>query len=679
MMAEIKSFSFNATNGDMYLEIYSDFNAENVELLWQKRQDSGSLNLYEGKFFGCVKDGTIMKVHLNINDIINPRNIGQKDSIMWDCFLTNRVEKIGISFPSPPQSEYACYFLNSNNLFKIVPYVTKGSKTLALHLKPINIECSIESLSFQEGRISGEISIKSNDIDINKLEMTLCYRKRECKDIFNYTESINANMKNKRRHLIIKEKGSFVFEDDINEIFSDRLDDFALWDAFVKVENEVSSIFIPLAIVNVSTDLPDTSFKNNSFYQIQPFMNEKKGLTLHLKQKELNALVTSVGEKENYLNIKGTVPFDNFSIYSLVSKQRREAGTGFEYYTIFEKLIVVNEKGFDINVSFDELIQHSKEKDILNLYIRCKNSMGQQIDLPLLARNKDKIMASNRKASLFVNGFGNYSIWINVNRQFNDNVTNIAVLGTCYSRNAFNTTDYFNPSYKKLYKCTYTQFHSNMISLVSNSVEFNMGDFTRSGLKESDIHYLKSDFEKSFFTNLKEAKPDYLIIDLYVDACREVIEIDDNSYITLNYLLPQTAFYKKLKGKKVISYHNSVEYFELWKKSLEKFIEKLLLVIPEDRIILNRGRLTLKYKDANNKVIEFPEKDLINRNNYIWDRLENYFLHLLPNVKVIDMRKTKYTGYYKHPFGNSYAHYESDYYKEFLFRLNEIVLKDKGK
>ncbi|MEK5502717.1 DUF6270 domain-containing protein [Bacillus sp. FSL M8-0168] len=665
MKAEVTSFSFNAANGDMGLEIYSDFSAENLQLLWQKRQDSSSLSLYEGKFFKLVKDDKIINIRLNINDIIDAENLDQKDEIMWDCFLTDGVEKLSVSFPNSLLRQYHYYFFDLNNLFKIVPYVTKGSKTLALYVRPVSVECSLESMSIKEEKISGEIAIKSNDIDIRKFDLTLCYRKRECKDIFHYIETIDANIK----------INSFLFEHDLNEVFLDKLEE-ALWDFFVKVENEHSSIFIPVTIKSLPLDSTTVPFNKDGFYQIKPLINEKETLTLHLKQKELKAAATSVIEIKNHLNIKGTVPFDDFSNYSIVSKQRREVGTAFEHYTVFEKRIGMSGNLFDVTVSFEDLIQFAKEKDILDLFIRCENTAGEKIDLPLFAKNKDKIVSS--KAALFTNGFGNYSIWVNVNRQFNENVTNIAVLGTCYSRNAFNTMDYFNPGYKKLYKCAYTQFHSNIISLVSDPVEFNKDDFIQSELKESDINYLKSDFEKSFFENLKDTKPDYLIIDLYVDACREVIEINDSSYITLNYLLPRTAFYKKLKGKKVISSSDANEYFDLWEKSLEKFIEKLLSIIPEDKIILNRGRLTTKYKDANNKIVEFPHKE-IKRNNYIWDKLENCFLYHLPNVRIIDMRKTKYIGYHKHPFGNSYAHYEPDYYKEFLFRLNEIVLEDMNK
>ncbi|KMM63526.1 hypothetical protein ACH95_00065 [Bacillus glycinifermentans] len=219
MIAEIKSFSFNATNGDMGLEIYSDFSAENLQLLWQKRQDSSSLSLYEGKFVKLVKDDKIINIRLNMNDIIDAENLDQKDEIMWDCFLTDGVKKLSVSFPNSLLSQYNYYFFDSNNLFKIVPYVTKGSKTLALYIRPVSVECSLESMSIKDGKLSGEIAIKSKDTDIQKFDLTLCYRKRECKDIFHYIENIDANIK----------INSFLFEHDLNEVFLDKLED-ALWD-----------------------------------------------------------------------------------------------------------------------------------------------------------------------------------------------------------------------------------------------------------------------------------------------------------------------------------------------------------------------------------------------------------------------------------------------------------------
>lgn len=75
-----------------------------------KRQDSSSLSLYEGKFFKLVKDDKIINIRLNINDIIDAENLYQKDEIMWDCFLTDGVEKLSVSFPNSLLRQYHYYF-----------------------------------------------------------------------------------------------------------------------------------------------------------------------------------------------------------------------------------------------------------------------------------------------------------------------------------------------------------------------------------------------------------------------------------------------------------------------------------------------------------------------------------------------------------------------------------------
>lgn len=145
----------------------------------------------------------------------------------------------------------------------------------------------------------------------------------------------------------------------------------------------------------------------------------------------------------------------------------------------------------------------------------------------------------------------------------------------------------------------------------------------------------------------------------------------------MNYLLPRTKYFKQIKSKHVISHTNNEEYFDLWKENIKLFVERLLGIMPANKIILNRGRLTTKYLDSNNKINYFPDQDIIKRNNILWDRMEHYLLNLIPKIKIIDMRDTSFVGHYNHPFGKSYAHYESGYYKEFLSKLNEIVLMDK--
>ncbi len=665
MATEIKEFSFNELNGDMTFEIFSDFKGDRLQLLWQKRQDASGLALYEGKFFDCNFNKNSFKIQININDIIDSKNIDCKsDEIIWDCFITDGIKKVAVSFPTSEPKTFKYHFLKSNSLFKIVPFITAGSKALALYMRPVQLECLINSIDILGEKISGNIELQSNDINTTAFDISICYRKRTYADVFLYTKTIvaNANL------------STLDFEHNLNTVFDNPTEKFGLWDLYAKVDNGVNQVYFPLTVKDIAFKEKISKINYSEFYEIVPTVNNKNWLTLNLKQLDLKASATIKLNNDNTINIKGKVPYVNLKNFKILSKLRRELGNSFYYHTVFEKPIEVKNQTFEADILFDDLIKIANEKDILDLCIQCEDTNGYKVDLFLSAENKDKI--GNTKAAVFVNGSGNYSIWINVDRSPEERVTNIAVLGTCYSRNPFNSTDYFNPKYKKLYKCSYTQFHSNVISLVSNPIEFNEKDFATSGLKASDINFIKTDFEKTFFEQLKLVNPDYLILDFYVDACREVIEYSENAYITLNYMTPQTEFYKKLTGKRIISNRDGDEYFELWEKSLDIFIEKLLSVLPEERIILSRGRLNTKYRDENNKIQEFNNKEIKN-NNYSWDRLENSFLNRLPNVRTVDMRKTKYVGFHKHPFGNTYAHFEPDYYKEYVVKLNEIVLKDK--
>ncbi|PGD05772.1 DUF6270 domain-containing protein [Bacillus toyonensis] len=677
MIIEVKNLSFDASNGDVVLEIFSENTIGAREFLLQKRQSSSNLRLYEGVILKCHFNNDIANLKFNVNDIIDPSTI-QPEEDMWDCFLLHGEEKLGLIFPKEIPNQFKYHMLKYNDLFKVIPYITKGTGTLAFYIRPIDLKGILKNITFERGIVEGALELTSADKDISSFKTILCYKKREKKDVFDYYDSIEMEIE--------KREDSWIFKSDLNKVFTAKYENNIYWDMFVKIVHQANEISIPLINMNtpLTGRLPYYMFEQNDFFQVKPITTEENIVAIHLKYRDFKVLINSILQEGNNLSINGIIYLINQTSlngkYSLISKLRREVGSSFEYYSEVVIPIESNNLKFNINISYEELLTNPREKDIWDLFIRIVDEKGIEIDLPLSPKNNirdQKYIASSRIATLFVNSLGTYSLWINLNKQFNNSATNVAILGTCFSRNAFNSSDYFNPQYKKLYKCIYTQFHSSVISLVSNPVDFNMEDWKAEGLKQSDINYIQSDFTKSFFENLKNYKPEYLIIDFYVDACREVIQLGDNQFITLNYLIPGTKFYKNLQGCKVVSHLNNKEYFSLWKSSLDKFADELLSIIPENKIILNRGRLTQKYRDVDNKIKEYSEKGIIKRNNDLWDKMENYFLYKMPNVKIIDMQKTKYTGYYKHPFGNTYAHYESGYYKEFMNKLNEIVLEDK--
>src|SRR5690606_18445585 len=103
----------------------------------------------------------------------------------------------------------------------------------------------------------------------------------------------------------------------------------------------------------------------------------------------------------------------------------------------------------------------------------------------------------------------------------------------------------------------------------------------------------------------------------------------------------------------------------------------LLSILPQEKIILVLPELTDEYYDKDGVIKKFEGAGTSNPDNrkylnYFWDKLNNYFISKLPNIKLIDMRKTGYIGNENYPFGISPGHYESQYYKEFLNRVLKV-------
>ncbi|MBF2654172.1 DUF6270 domain-containing protein, partial [Listeria seeligeri] len=105
----------------------------------------------------------------------------------------------------------------------------------------------------------------------------------------------------------------------------------------------------------------------------------------------------------------------------------------------------------------------------------------------------------------------------------------------------------------------------------------------------------------------------------------------------------------------------------------DQFITQLTEIIPADKVILNLGGFTTSYYNENGKIATYKNKMAIEKNNYFWNRLNNYFLAKLPEAQVIDFSKKPYIGDFNYPFGHSFSHFESTYYKDFLKELIYIT------
>lgn len=264
---------------------------------------------------------------------------------------------------------------------------------------------------------------------------------------------------------------------------------------------------------------------------------------------------------------------------------------------------------------------------------------------------------------------------LELKKKKSSNTVKVAVLGSSHTRPMFRSDSYFNPDYKNFYEVVYTQFHSSIISLVGRARKFqNQYYATR---KQTVKNYIKTDFEKTFFEELKQASPDFLIIDIYIDVQMGVIYFGDGSIISYNsYQAESNYVLDNLNDKpKLSTIFNDDNYVDDFKRALKKFKEMLLEIIPENKIIIHSFDMSEDYKDNEKNIKNYKQsKGSIVELNEIAVEMQFLLERTFPKANILDIRDSNYHGGINNPIGNMPHHFESDYYKELLNKLTKIIL-----
>lgn len=254
----------------------------------------------------------------------------------------------------------------------------------------------------------------------------------------------------------------------------------------------------------------------------------------------------------------------------------------------------------------------------------------------------------------------------------------IGVIGSCVSRDAFNSN--FIKDYKQFYKCVFTQNHMSMIALVSDPVPFNpqkIGD----EITDFNKHILMSDLIKSAWDSLKILEPDYLILDFYADVYLGIIKVGDSYLTDKTWLYNRTTFFDQFKVEGAMKIENNYEkYMELWKRSVDKFMERMEREFPNIKIIINKVHFTDFYitKDGKEKKRisesgKYKKIDVDQINGWL-DEFYNYFEENY-DVAAINYDK-EYLSDENHIWEFFYVHYTQDFYEDFTTKLLHIILND---
>lgn len=242
-----------------------------------------------------------------------------------------------------------------------------------------------------------------------------------------------------------------------------------------------------------------------------------------------------------------------------------------------------------------------------------------------------------------------------------------STFGSGSTKTIFN--DIINPSYKDFFEMRFSDETSSLISLMSNSFEYDQK--LLDSKSSYDIFCVKNDVSKVFLELLKHKKVDYLIMDTYSDAVLNVLLLENGCYITDSFRLHNTSLYNSLSIKKRFNIrYNFNEYFKLWTDACDSFFKFMDTHCTDVKIILNCSRSVYKYYDNGEVGIDNNLKKACEVNKYrnILDKyiLNNFDVDVLSfdNDTLIDKN---------HKFGYHQIHYFPDYYKTKIFQLKDIV------
>ncbi|EAD7602406.1 DUF6270 domain-containing protein [Listeria monocytogenes] len=620
-------------------------------------------------------DGTNFNASISLQEIAENSITNNKTA--WTFRIISEGKSYTIESDGPVSNKE---FIPMNTFYQYLFEFPEGIVTL--FSKPKEITATLSELQLTSESLSGVINLNTT-IEADTYAAEIVFKRRPYSALYLFHEQEEIfNVGNIKSN-------SVNFNVDLEDLSSELLvDSNNVIDAFIRL-NALSIKKQHDFYLNIDSSIKNTvarevELSTPTHSKLTSFVTGSNRLSFYFKKnyQEIVSLA-SFKEDETQIELQFSLP-KKFTNCQLVSKRRDNKAKLFEYY--FEQVFPIK-KGLlksETIISRNEFLAGNinKENGIWDFFIRSTD----QPDLPIfipdtidLSKNKfHKVANQPFLARIIKNGAKNLSITTNPAPESNANTIKIAVMGSCFSRNAFNSKPFFNPDYKRFFEVTFTQSHTSLFSVLSKPYTgINIDDY--GNMTDNERRTLQADFDKGFFEKLENSNSDYLLLDLYADVLRGPIWLESGEILSLSYISEQTGILNDLPIKRLLDHSNNDAFFQEWTSYADKFIEKLLTVMPAERIILNKGGFTTKYYDKNGAVQEYKIKMRIERNNYFWDRLNNYFLSKVPTAQVIDFTKKPYIGDYYYPFGHSFSHYESGYYKDFMREMIYITEREKRK
>ncbi|WP_186576748.1 DUF6270 domain-containing protein [Aquibacillus kalidii] len=234
----------------------------------------------------------------------------------------------------------------------------------------------------------------------------------------------------------------------------------------------------------------------------------------------------------------------------------------------------------------------------------------------------------------------------------------IDIFGSCVTRDAFSFI-------QNEYKINNYFARCSLISLYSMPFHINIEEIKlKSKFQQRILYYDLSNYFRSY---LQETNSDYLIIDL-IDERLGVQKYEDK-YITNSTELNRSNLLE-LYNTEICKIDSN--YIKCWENSARHFIDDLKKS-PYKKIFLHKSLYVNTYLNKDNIKVAFDNKNQESavKNNGMLRHMYNFLENNYPNL--IKIEPTGFSADANHKWGLSPFHYEVDYYKTFMDKLNQFI------
>ncbi|MED3393178.1 DUF6270 domain-containing protein [Bacillus wiedmannii] len=681
----ITGVKFNNKTGILVVTGKLEGNISNLEpkILLQEQINSEALFFPKVIVLKVDWDGENFSAILDFHDKREILSSGEA----WDFYVKVNNDKYKLDMLNCPSFQ-ASYYPFEDTLFQAVPYVTRKNN-LSIWVKPKEIEVKVHHVELRpEGLILQVIIVNYSPHTTLNYAARLVFNKIEEQGIGVHNESIKIEAAN-------KELGGNLFSFFIakRSVFGKEVvKPGDTWKGVIDIcDLQGNYVRLPLIIPEICRiDDQFSALANNRLCKAKFLIDDKNSLMLKVEQTnismqlerlsyEVGTTVALSGSIQGLANLN-----EPFQINRLYLRLRSNSNRLIPY--VIELPFELSCNNLSSKFSLKSVLNNYRidEGAIWGIYVEVLDKeTGSKGEFAVYTQDRgvneleyEQIIPNYDIKPCLVEG---NSLAFKVRKKVITPVTNpikIAVCGSCYSRVAFSSNTYFNPDYKEKYDVVHTQFHSSVVSVMSKPTKFPIDYFLN--YTQTQIDYIKDDFEKGFFEKIELLKPEFLIMDFYADVFSDLIIFDEDHIITGSYYVRDSEYLYEISRRAEILTRENVEiYLSYWHKAMESFSRKIQEYIPQERIILQRARAIETFYDKDKKVKKFKnDRNFIERSNTLFEYMENYLLHLMPNIQVIDLTQFGYIGQYDFPYGGeSVNHYEPNYYKEMLKKVDDIVVR----